>query len=177
TIGGPLTISATSAGIIHATLVAVTASVAVGSGTVTLSMSAAVALASNSISSDVLAAIETSVVDASGAVDITATNSKDIDAVSVGVAIAVSVGSSASISAALAFSKATNAIMGSTEALITQSSVTADGSVALTLEDTSSITSDVIAASVSVAVSGGIAGVGLAVLVALGGKTISGSSR
>ncbi|WP_370312902.1 LEPR-XLL domain-containing protein [Sagittula sp.] len=178
-IGGALDIDAVSGSTINATLVAATASVSAGSGTVSLAMSAAIALATNEISSVVLAGIDdTPVMTTGGAVTVDATNSSQIDATSVGVAIAVSATSgSVSLAAALALAQANNTILGSTDAIVSDSGVMAGGAVGIGLTDSAQINADVIAASVSVSLSsGGVAG-SLSVAVALSENVIGGTGR
>ncbi|MFC1896755.1 hypothetical protein ACFL0Q_08895, partial [Thermodesulfobacteriota bacterium] len=176
--GALLTMMADNTSTIDSTLVVATLSVTAGSGTVALALSGAASVTENTITSAVLAGIDNSYVDAGGDVSIDAGANSTINANTIAVAVSVSAGSgTVNISGAVGVAIATNSIGGSTQALITDSTVDAHGTVDVILTDTATVNSNVIAAAVSVSASSGSVSGSLALAVSLAENTISGSSR
>ncbi|MGD8330260.1 MAG: hypothetical protein PVJ49_12560, partial [Acidobacteriota bacterium] len=177
--GGPITLFADNVSTIDAILATAAVSISVGSGTVNLSLAGAVSITTNSITSVTLAAIDNSEVDSGGAVSIRATAGNTINANTVAFAASVAAGSgTVTLAGGFAVASATNSIGGSTQALIRGgSTVDAAGSVGVTVNDTSTINSNVIAAAVAVAASSGSVAGSLALAVSLAQNTIEGAGR
>jgi hypothetical protein len=102
--------------------------------------------------------VQTSTIATTGALTLTATNTATIDATVAAVSASVAVGTNG-VAAAIGASLATNTVSGTTQAYLSDSSVTAKGAITATATATQSIKAFVLAGSV--AVTAGSNGVGL----------------
>ncbi|HEV8062517.1 MAG TPA: hypothetical protein VGP68_21740, partial [Gemmataceae bacterium] len=144
TSGGPLTLSATDNSSITAGAGSLTFAVAGGQGG-GFAGSIGVAAASNDIGNTVTAAIEDATVHSAGTVDISATNSSTILAVTVAGGVSVAGGEGGGIAFAGAGAGSGNTIGNTTQAFISQNSsvtTTQGQDVELNATDSSSITAD-----------------------------------
>jgi hypothetical protein len=132
----------------------------VGAG---IGLSLAASVAKNTISDDVLAAVDDSTVSSSGNLSLIATSQNGIDALVISIAVSAGIAGGdipIGVAAAGAGADATNAIQNTINGRVTDgASVTADGTVTLSATDTSMVTASVAAAAAAggtVAVAAGL---------------------
>jgi hypothetical protein len=182
TAGGAVTLSATESGVILADALSVSANFAFGSSSgnsISGSMTASAAV--NTIQANSEAIIDHVDVSAAGDVSLTASSSKDIDALVVAAGASVSVGSGSGNSVSLtgAGAGATNTTNNSVLAIVRAADVTTTkgGSVLLDATDATSIHADVVAATLSAAISSSGNSGSLAVAVTVAENNISNITR
>ncbi|HSH15040.1 MAG TPA: hypothetical protein VLD18_03330, partial [Verrucomicrobiae bacterium] len=176
---GPITLLADNTSTIDAILATAAGSVSVGSGNVNLALAGAVSVTSNEVTSEVLSGIDNSDV-SGGSVSVTSNAGSEINANTVAIALSVAAGSgTVTLSGAFALALAENSIGGSTQALIRNGSIIENtvGNVDVTVTDSASISSNVIAAAVAVSASSGSVSGSLALAVSLADNLIEGASR
>jgi hypothetical protein len=173
--GGNVAVTASDTSTINAEIISAAASIA-GSGAAAISVSIAVTLAENSIGGTTLASIDGSTIDTPGSVMVTALADTDIDAVAAAVSVGVAGSGAFSLSGAGSGAKATNITTNAVEASIRGgSAVTAVGNITVDASDTSSITSTLVSAAISVAGSG-TAAISVSVAVTLAENFIGGTT-
>ncbi|MGD8418987.1 MAG: hypothetical protein PVJ78_01070, partial [Gammaproteobacteria bacterium] len=175
-MSGNLLVDALDNSSILAVVTAAAVSVSAGSGA-GASMGISVALADNVIGGGTKSLIDNSTVTGATALDLSSDFSADILVVGTAAALSVGVGAGAGISVSGAGAEISNTISGETLALISNgSSLVVDGYADISATDSSSITSVVIAAALSVGASSGI-GISGSVAVALGDNIQEGTTR
>jgi len=184
---GSVGVNLTDTAVIDSNVIAASVSVSASSGSVSGSLALSVSLAENTISGSSRALIDNSEVITTGAlsdVTVSALAQNQINAVSAAAAVSVAAGSSFGISLAGAGALARNITTNSVDALISDSNladgnpsrVEAGGALTVSAVNTSLITARLVAASISVAASGGTGAVAVGVAVTLAENEISGTT-
>ena len=175
TAGGNVVIRAINANVIEATNIAAAVSVAAG-GSMALSASAAIAISENRVGTSVFAGIVASDVSNSrGVIDIDARSTGTITALTDAAAASISVAGTMAFGLTGAGARATNIITATTTAGVTGNSrVSAFDQFTLDATDTSAISAEV--AAISVSVTAGTVSGGIAVALTLAQNTIGGAT-
>ena len=177
---GSVGVSATTSSKVKADAGAFAAAGAGGAGA-GVAVGLANSLAINTVQTTTRAKIESSTIDTTGAVSVTAVSNGEIRSWSVGFGLSGAGGAGAGVAVSGAGAESINAVASTVEALVSSSAILADGTVTVTASDTSLI--DAIAGSAGLAGAGGAGagvGVGFGISVAdnrIGNVTIDGAAR